>query len=180
MKTKASSVVPRLTTERLLLRELRIADFEAYAANCADPNAMKYMSGVVDRRMSWRLFAALSGAWLVTGSGWWAIEEIATGTYIGTVGAFVRETQLGLGREGAIELGWSLHPPAWGKGYASEAAKAALDWAFSTQDVARAIAHMDPGNVASARVAEKIGMTCDGDAEFYGLPSLRYSIPRPR
>lgn len=170
--------VPRIATGRLLLREHRLGDFDAYAANAADPVATRFLSGAVDRRMSWRRFAALSGPWLLTGAGWWAIELASTGEYIGTVGAFYRETQLGLGRDAAIEIGWSLHPPHWRKGYASEAARAALDWAFRHHDVARAVAHLDEENAASARVAEKLGMTCEGEADFYGKPCLRYAIAR--
>lgn len=174
-----AAIVPRLTTPRLLLRELRATDFEAHAANSADPEAMKYMSGTVDRRHAWRVLAALTGAWLLTGAGWWGIEVVATGELVGTVGAFFRETTLGLGAGADIELGWSVYRPYWRRGYASEAARAALAWAFATHDAPRAVAHLVEANAASAGVCKAIGMTYDGQVDLYGEPCARYAMAAP-
>lgn len=172
--------VERLTTSRLLLRELRRSDFDAYADHMADPSATAHLAGVLDRRRAWSAFAALTGAWMLTGAGWWAVELRATGEFIGTVGGFFRETALALGPAAAdLELGWNLRKPFWRKGYATEAARAALAFGFARHPVRRAIAHIDEKNVASTGVARAIGMTFEGEVDFYGDQLSRYVVDRP-
>jgi len=170
--------IPRLTTERLLLRELRLDDFEEYARLIGDPDVTRYASGTTDRRNAWRLFTSCTGAWMLTGAGYWAIEERATGTFAGTVGAFFRETSLPLGPETPLELGWTISPLFRRRGYATEAARAALTYGMVRHDVPRAIAQMDPANIGSVKVAVAIGMSFDGEADFYGALDVRYAIAR--
>jgi RimJ/RimL family protein N-acetyltransferase len=179
MRTREPFVleVPRIATERLLLRELRTTDFAAFAKDSEDPVAMRFMSGVRDRRASWRVFAALAGGWALTGAGWWAVEVQATGAFAGVVGAFFREWSLDRGRDRELELGWSLLRRFWGKGYAREAARAALAHASSRHDAARVCAYLDAKNVASAKVAEAIGLKPAGTADFYGQPAAVYVLP---
>jgi len=171
----ATFAVPRLTTPRLLLRELRTSDFEAYAESAADPVAMKYMTSAIDRRTAWRMFTSLMGGWIVTGAGWWGIELRATGELVGTVGGFYRETNYALGHEADLELGWTVFRAHWRKGIATEAARAALAYGVERHRPRRAIAIIDPANVGSIGVAKAIGMTFDGDMDFYGEPSVRYA-----
>lgn len=171
--------IPRLTTERLLLRELRSNDFDAYATFAADPRAMEFMSGVLDRRNAWRAFSSMTGAWNLTGAGWWAVELATTGELVGMVGGFFRETEFDRGAEAVLELGWTIFPAFWRRGYASEAAKAALACSFDRHPVRRVVAVVDPGNVASIGVCKSIGMTLDGEIDFYGEPAIRYAIDRP-
>jgi RimJ/RimL family protein N-acetyltransferase len=158
--------VPRLATERLLLREPRLDDFESFAANAADPLARVHIGGPLSRREAWRRFMAAAGTWVTQGKGWWIIEAAGVGP-AGTVGVFRRET----GPE--LEIGWSVDRPFWGRGYASEAAKVALDYALEELGD-RVIAIIAPGNDASKGVARRIGMRHEGegvDVEFgtYGL-----------
>jgi RimJ/RimL family protein N-acetyltransferase len=171
-------IVPRLTTSRLHLRELQTGDFEAYARFMEDPVATRYLSGAIDRRAAWRLFASSTGLWMLTGSGWWAVELRATGEMVGFVGAFFRETTLHLGRDADLEVGWSVFPRFWRNGYATEAARAALAFGFERFDIRRAIAHLDPLNVGSAGVCKAIGMTYDAEVDFYGEPCARWAIDR--
>lgn len=178
--SEATVSVPRLTTERLVLRELRASEFEIYAASSADPVAMRFISGAVDRRQAWRTFASMTGGWMLTGAGWWAIELRATGEFIGTVGAFFRETMLGRGADADLEIGWTVFPQFWRRGFATEAARAALAFGAATHDVRRVIALIDAANVGSIGVAKAIGMVFDGDVDFYGEPSQRYAIERAR
>ncbi|HEY4012490.1 MAG TPA: GNAT family N-acetyltransferase [Polyangiaceae bacterium] len=153
--------VPRLSTVRLLLREPRLDDFEAFAANAADPVAAAGTgSAAVDAREAWRRFHGAAGHWLLQGMGWWVVEERELGA-IGMVGVFRRE------RGPGVEIGWSVYRAHWRNGYASEAAAAALRFAVTDRRAARVIAHIDKGNVASARVATKIGMRLHGDTAFY-------------
>jgi RimJ/RimL family protein N-acetyltransferase len=170
--------VPRLETERLLLREPTSLDFEAYAQHMSDDDLRKYSGGALNRREAWRIFLVGAGSWVVTRSGWWMLEERASGSVVGTVGAFFREWNLDKGRDADLEIGWSLYRDAWRKGYAREAAAAAMASAVATHDPARVIAHIDKENVASAAVAKAIGITHAGATDFYGAPSELWVIDR--
>jgi len=169
--------IPRVETTRLVLREARLADFDGYVTNMTDPEMAQYMTPLPDRRTAWRLFAALNGQWSLTGAGWWAIELREKREMVGVVGAFFRETTFGHA-DAPIELGWVVYRPFWRQGIAREAAGAALEWAFATQSVPRAIAYIDPKNTASIKVSEAIGMRFDGKADFYGEETTRYAIAR--
>lgn len=165
------TLIPRLTTARLLLRELQMRDFDAYAANLADPAATKFTSGPHDRRAAWRIFAAQTGSWLLNGGGWWAVEQREGGAVVGTVGAFFRETD-----DTLVELGWTLYPPYWGQGFATEASAAALRYALDTHGARQVIAHISAGNLASIGVSKHLGMKYEGDVDFYGEPVGRYVL----
>ena len=164
--------IPRLTTERLLLREIRKTDFEAFFASSSDAEGMKYIGGPVDRRTATRIFLSAAGGWVVHGVGWWMIEERATAQPVGTVGIFYRETSPDL------EIGWTVFPPHWRRGIATEAAKAALAHAFEVRCVPRATALIDAGNVSSQAVSKKLGMAYDGDVELFGERVGRYVVHR--
>lgn len=164
--------IPRLTTPRLLLREFRMADFDAYAANMVDPEATKFLSGPVDRRTSWRTFLAATGSWVLNGAGWWALEVRETGEVVGEVGAFLRE------RCPDFEIGWNLYRRFWGQGFAFEGARAALDYAFEGHGAKRVIAHIAAANTPSVAVSQKLGMTYESEVDFFGTPIGRYAIER--
>jgi RimJ/RimL family protein N-acetyltransferase len=164
--------VPHIATARLLLREPRLDDFDAFAASAADPTVAAGMgSPAVDAREAWRRFHGAAGHWLLQGMGWWVVEERAVGA-VGMVGVFRRE------RGPDIEMGWLIYRAHWMKGYASEAAGAALRFAIDVHDAERVIAHVDPSHVASARVATKIGMRLVGETNFYGDASHLYVFDR--
>ena len=159
------SLVPVLKTARLLLREPRLADFEAVAANAMDPAAWANSGGsIMSEREAWQRFHAAAGHWLLQGMGWWVVEEKELGA-VGQVGVFRRE----LGPD--IEIGWSIYRHHWNKGYASEAALATLEYAMSALGAERVVAYVAKGNAASMRVASKIGMHRQGEAVFYGEPN---------
>lgn len=164
--------IPRIRTSRLLLREPRRDDFEGQAAYAADPVASQHLGGPVERRESWRRFLIGAGSWLVSGMGWWTIEHTTAGA-IGTVGVFRRESHPD------VEMGWLVQPAHWGRGFATEAANAALAHAFGHWAPSRVVAFVAPGNAASIRVAERIGMTFNGEADFYGERDLLYVANRP-
>jgi len=171
---RLATVVPRVETTRLVLRALRVDDLDTFAQHFADPVSSTFTGGVVDRRAAWRMLTSSVGVWLLTGGGWWAVEERATGALVGTVGAFFRETA-----PDQVELGWTVVRAFWGRGIASEAATAAARYAFETQRAPSVHAYIDPKNVASVRVAERIGMHYEGEADFYGEPTGLYQLVRP-
>jgi len=153
--------IPRLRTSRLWLREPRLGDFPDFAAERADAISAQYVGGAVDRVTAWRAFLAGPGSWLLHCAGWWAVEEIAAGKSIGEVGVFRREAP-------DLEIGWRIYRHSWRKGYASEAAAAALASAKERFAGERVIAYIAKDNIASIRVAEKIGMRRCGEVTFMG------------
>ena len=159
--------VPRLRTERLLLREYRMPDFDAFAKHLGDPISTEFTS-THDRRTSWRIFGCNVGGWLLQGTGWWAVEPLEGGGMIGYVGAFFRETWP------EIEIGWGTFHAHWGCGIATEAVAEVLRWVFEVRKEKRAIALIDAANARSLRVAEKLGMTYEAEADLFGDPVGRY------
>ncbi len=151
--------IPRLRTSRLLLREYRVADFDAFAANLADPEATKFID-MADRKAAFRIFGCQMGLWVLHGAGWWMVE--LDGAPIGNVGAFYREGFRDL------EIGWNIHRAHWGKGYGSEAAAEAIRYAREDRHETHVTAFIDARNAASVRVAEHCGMTHDRDVELWG------------
>jgi RimJ/RimL family protein N-acetyltransferase len=164
-----------LETARLKLRKFREADWEPYAVMCADPDVMRYLgTGVTfNRDDSWRSIAVMLGHWQLRGYGMWALESKATGELVGRAG-FLNPA----GWPG-FELGWTLAKPHWRKGYASEAAREALRYAFEVLRRDRVISLIRPGNAASIRVAEAIGEKHVGEMELLGGKTLVYEVLRP-
>jgi RimJ/RimL family protein N-acetyltransferase len=147
-------VIPQLETQRLLLRGLRGDDFDAYARFHADPEVVRYTSGSpISRADAWRSLAVMIGHWTLRGYGMWGVERKSDGALVGRVGLWNPEGWPGL------EVGWTLGREFWGHGYATESARAAMDFAFLTQDISRLISVIDIDNLASQRVAERLGET---------------------
>jgi RimJ/RimL family protein N-acetyltransferase len=150
---------PRLDTERLTLRAFALDDFAAYAAMHGDPVVMRHMGdGDPDtEEQSWASFLKIPGHWLYRGYGSWALEERATGRFVGSVGFTDRKRDRGLELRGVPEMGWTLAAAAFGKGYATEAVQVALRWACGHFGSVRVIALTTEDNAASMRVAQKCG-----------------------
>ncbi len=163
----------RLETERLLLREWREDDFEAYASICADEEVMRYLGGkALTRAEAWRHLAFIVGHWQLRGYGHWAVEEKSSGELVGRLGF--------LNPEGwpDFEVGWTLARGSWGKGYATEGARRALACAFEEMGREHVISLIHPENSASIRVAEKVGEKVEGEADVLGARVLVYGINR--
>jgi RimJ/RimL family protein N-acetyltransferase len=163
-----------LETERLTLRILREADFDAYAEMCADPEIMRYIGEgqPLARPMAWRKLAMMIGHWSLRGYGLWAAEERSSGAFAGYVGFWNPEGWPG------FELGWTLRRSCWGKGYATEGARAALQYAFRQLGQPHVISLIQPENVASIRVAKRLGERLSDSIEVMGKCALVYRITR--
>jgi RimJ/RimL family protein N-acetyltransferase len=162
-----------LETERLTLRMWREDDFEGYARICADEEVMRYIGGKAYSRLeAWRSMAYMIGHWHLRGYGHWAVEEKASGHFIGRMGFFNPEGWPG------FEVGWTLARESWGRGYASEGARRMLDYAFTEMDRDHVISLIHPENRASIKVAEKMGEKVEGQTEVLGVPVLIYGISR--
>ena len=164
----------RLETSRLLMREWREGDLDAYAVMAADPEVMRYVGGVRDRARCWRAMATDAGHWVLRGYGQWALERRADGALLGHAGLWNPEGWPGL------EVGWTLARHAWGQGYAAEAGAAAIDWAWRRLDAPRLISVIDPGNTRSVRVAEGLGLRPSGEEMVDGKPATIFVIERAR
>jgi RimJ/RimL family protein N-acetyltransferase len=147
-----------LRTERLLLRRWDLArDGAAIAAVNADPEVMRFIGEgtVLDRAASDALLVRIEREWEERRFGLWAVEE--DGTLLGfcglTVPMFLPEVLP------AVEVGWRLGRAAWGRGVATEAARAAIAFGFEDRGMAEIVSIVDSGNARSVRVCEKLGMT---------------------
>jgi RimJ/RimL family protein N-acetyltransferase len=153
---------PELRTERLLLRAWRATDREPFAAMNADPEVMRFIgSGALHAVASDEMRARLRREWARTGHGLWALERAEDGAFLGFCG-LTSPAWGGPGVHGEIEVGWRLRRDAWGHGYASEAARAALDVAWRDLGLAGVIALVHPENERSLGVAERLGMRVSG------------------
>ena len=165
---------PVLETDRLTLRMWREQDFEPYAKMCADPEIMRFLGGkTLNRLEAWRHLAFLIGHWDLLGYGHWAVEEKASGAFAGRVGFLNPADWPG------FEIGWTLGHNFWGKGYATEAAQRALQFAFDELDKSHVISLIHPDNKASIRVAERLGEKLEGNTELLGNNVLIYGLDRP-
>lgn len=145
---------PVVETERLLLRVPRLEDFERYAQLQGDEEAARYIGGHVPRTAAWRRFLWMPGAWAVQGFGMFSIIERDSGRWLGQAGPWQPEGWPG------TEVGWALHRDAWGRGFAAEAATAAIDWAFDHLAWDEVIHCIDPENEPSRRLAARLGSAC--------------------
>ncbi|HEX6966312.1 MAG TPA: GNAT family N-acetyltransferase [Gemmatimonadaceae bacterium] len=165
--------IPHLTTDRLLLRDFRPEDFEPYAAMMANPDVTRYLGAghPLNRADAWRQMAMFVGHWALRGFGLWAVEERATGRFIGRIGCNEPEGFP------AFEIAYTLAPEAWGKGYAREGAAAALRYAREVLRRTEITSIIRPANAASIRVARSLGAVAGETVEFYGAPSVLYRYP---
>lgn len=172
--TREKSDVKTLRTERLVLRMLREEDFEEYAAMVGDAEVARYLGDgrPLARADAWRQMAMILGHWQLRGYGMWAAEEISTGRLAGRIGFFDPEGWPG------FELGWTLAREFWGRGYATEGARAALEYGFTEMGRERVISLIRPANAASVRVAERLGERLEGSVDLLGSEALVYAVTR--
>ncbi len=146
---------PRLATDRLILRPPVMADFPAYADYVADPEGMAHIGGPQSRPVAWRSFMAYAGAWAMSGvSMFWVFERTPggdEGAFVGRIGPWRPEGWPG------DEVGWGVAARFFGRGYAGEAAAAAMDYAVETLGWTEIIHTIDPANRPSEVLAERLG-----------------------
>ena len=149
-----------LQTERLTLRPVALEDFPRWAGMMADPEAAKYLGGPQPAAVAWRGFMTMAGAWSLTGISMFSVIERDSGLWLGRIGPWQPHGWPG------TEVGWGLHPDAQGKGYGVEAAAATIDYAFDVMGWTEVIHCIDPDNVASQRLAERIGSRNQGSTRL--------------
>jgi RimJ/RimL family protein N-acetyltransferase len=151
-------------------------DFEEYAAIHMDFEVTRFTARVqLTRSLAWRHMAAFVGHWVLKGFGMWGVEELETGRLVGRVGFHEPIEWPG------FELGWTIGRAFWGKGYATEAARRALDYAFDEMGRDHVISCIDPENVRSIRVAERLGETLENEyVDGEGHRLLVYGIGKEK
>lgn len=159
-----------LQTDRLVLRGWREEDRAPFAVMNADPVVMEFFPALLTEAESDDLVARFALEHAERGFCPWAVEERASGAFIGFVG--LHEVPTYLDFSPAIEVGWRLSHAYWGRGYAREAAAAAIAFGFETLGVPEIVSLTTVGNLRSRRVMERLGMTRDfgGDFEHPRIP----------
>ena len=145
--------MPILETKRLIMRVPSLDDFDRWAEMMADVEAARFIGGVTPKPAVWRMIMQMNGAWTLTGVAMFSVIEKSTGLWVGRVGPWQPYGWPG------PEVGWGLHPDAWGKGYALEAAGAAMDYAFDVLGWSEVVHCISPENARSAALARRLGST---------------------
>lgn len=164
-------------TERLLLRQWREDDREPFAAMNADPEVMRHFPSALDREASDAVFDRLRAAVDEQGWGLWAVERLDTGQLLGFTGLSVPRHPLPF--MPCVEVGWRLARPAWGHGFATEAAREALRVGFDELGLDEVVSFAVVGNTASRAVMDRLGMTRD-PADDFDHPALPVGDPLRR
>jgi RimJ/RimL family protein N-acetyltransferase len=159
-----------LETERLRLRQWREDDVDGLYEFYDDPHSRSIYAKEFTREDVWRRIALYLGHWQIRGFGPLAIEEKATGKFVGSSGLWFPESW------GDVEIGYGIHPAFRGRGYASEAAARAREYGYSI-GIKRLVSYIQPSNARSIRVAEKLGAKPDGTFNLHGNPHLVYIHP---
>lgn len=164
----------RIGTERLRLRELTLADLDFVEELMSHPEVMRFFAKCYSRAEAEDWVRRQRERYETVGHGYWLVEEKTLGHPVGQAGVMLIEV------EGAElpALGYIIHRPYWGRGYATEAAAASRDYAFDTLGRRRVITLIRPENRASQRVAEKIGMRAERQTTFAGFEHVLFSATR--
>ncbi|MGC4940890.1 GNAT family N-acetyltransferase [Kribbella sp. DT2] len=153
-----------LKTERLLLRQWTEADKEPFAALNADPAVMEHFPSMLTREQSDEMVDRTARAVVERGLGWLAVEVLETGRFIGFIGLSVASFEAPF--TPAVEIGWRLSKDAWGNGYATEGARAVLEYGFGPLGLDEIVSFTATTNLPSQRVMQRIGMTHDEADDF--------------
>jgi ribosomal-protein-alanine N-acetyltransferase len=177
--------IATLETRRLRLRPWRDEDLEPLAALNADPTVMEHFPGCLSRRESEAMAARIAAHFEMHGFGLWSVEAPGAAEFIGLVGLTTPRFEAAF--TPCVEVGWRLAAEFWGLGYASEAARAAVQFGFDELGLAEIVSYTVPQNWRSRRVMERLGMTHAPQDDFEhplidkGHPLSRhvfYRLPR--
>jgi RimJ/RimL family protein N-acetyltransferase len=166
---------PTLETRRLILRPPVEADLDGWASFDADERATRFFGGPKTRALAWEMMSSVAGMWALRGCGLFSVFEKTSGRWIGRIGPWKPEGA-------TAEVGWAVLPSEWGKGYATEGAHAAIDWAVDRlgwMDINHCI---DADNAASIAVAHRLGANWlrvdhdahGGETQVYGQTAAQY------
>ncbi len=153
-----------LSTDRLLLRPWRESDRQPFAECNADPEVMRHFPGTMTRAASDALAERIAAGFAARGWGFWALQERASGRFIGFTGLGVPPFEAHF--TPAVEIGWRLARAAWGRGLATEAARAATAFGFGELGLEEIVAFAVQANARSRAVMRRLGMRHDASGDF--------------
>jgi RimJ/RimL family protein N-acetyltransferase len=153
---RAVSNGPQLSTQRLLLRRWRAADHRPFAAMNADPEVMEHFPATLSPAQSTASVERFEACFETHGYGLWAIELPGEATFIGFTGLAPVDIEVPFAP--AVEVGWRLARPFWGRGLASEAARAAVSFGFQAHGLPEIVSFTAKCNQRSRKVMERLGM----------------------
>ncbi|MBI1237104.1 MAG: GNAT family N-acetyltransferase [Alphaproteobacteria bacterium] len=163
-------IAPIIETERLRLRPLHADDFDPIHRIWSDPENVVFVGGHPSTlNQSWRRVVTSAGYWPILGYGYWALEESSSRNFIGLVGFadFKRDEPAGF--SGDPEIGYVIDKTVHGQGYGREAMTACMKWMDDTHGRQRTICMIEPGNIASIRIAERLGYKPYGEGLIDGV-----------
>lgn len=141
----------RLESDRLLLRPTSVDDFLPFMAFCGDEQVMQHLGGVQPPAVAWRTLATITGSWQLLGYSMFSVLEKDSGQWVGRVGPWQPQGWPG------TEVGWGIRADRWGHGYAAEAARICVDWAFDVLGWEEVIHVIAPADQASKTIAAQLG-----------------------
>jgi RimJ/RimL family protein N-acetyltransferase len=169
---------PVIETARLILRQWRGSDVAANTAMLSDPGTARFITAdgmpVTGELIGWRNAAVMAGHWALHGAGMFVVEEKQTGRFVGRVGPWFPPGWPG------FEVGWGIAREFRGKGYATEAARAAIDWSFATFELDRILHCIDCENTASQAVARRLGAEKGHKFDLFGHAADVWVTPRSK
>jgi RimJ/RimL family protein N-acetyltransferase len=169
---------PVIETSRLILRTWRASDIAPNTAMLSDHGTARFITAdrkpVTEELVGWRNAAVMAGHWALHGFGMFVVEEKSSSRFVGRVGPWCPPGWPG------FEVGWGIAKDHRGRGYAVEAARAAIDWVFDNLAVDRIIHCIDAENRASQGVARRLGATVDGEVVLFGEVAERWVTERGR
>ena len=173
------SDVPVLRTERLVLREHRPDDLDAYMALWADEDVVRFISGKpLDRQDCWGRIMRFRGMWTLLGFGFWIIEDRVSGLLIGEAGLMDAKRTIEPPLDDTIETGWALLPSMQGRGLAREAMQAALEWADRNQPGIPQSCIISDENTPSILLARRLGFRESARSDFHGSKVIQFRRER--
>lgn len=164
--------IPTLITSRLTMRPIHRNDLDAYAAMWSDPEFTRHIGGPRDLHDTWHNMAANLGCWALEGIGLWSVVETSSGELVGRAGLWTEPGWPG------VEAAWFIGRPWWGRGFATEAGRTAITWAFDHLDLDRVVSVIRSDNTRSIRVAEKLGLAPWHTEHLHGADKLVYAVSR--
>lgn len=168
-----------LETDRLILDAHTIDDFESLAAMWADPEVVRHITGRPSTpQESWMRLLRYGGLWPLLGYGFWAVREKHSGRFVGDIGFADFHRQIDPPITGVPEAGWVLATWAHGRGFASEALRAALGWLDGRTSIDRSVCLISPENAVSIRLAERHGYLMSASVAFQGEDTLLFTRSR--
>jgi RimJ/RimL family protein N-acetyltransferase len=180
MPNATAPTVPVLQTERLILSGHTLADFEESAAMWSDPQVTRYIGGRPNTEEEcWARLLRYGGLWSLLGYGYWLVRERASGRFVGEVGLADFRREITPALDGEPEAGWVLAPWAHCRGFATEAARAVLEWGDANLAAPRTVCLIAPDNAGSIHVAQKCGFHERTRTTFKGEDTIILERPRP-